>query len=98
MVKRIVWSANALSDRIQILDYWYQRIENKNYSRKLDKTLKAVIKQLAHFPEMGRKLDDRNERFLIKDAYQIVYLIAENEIYIVHIWDSRRNPDDLKFE
>ncbi|MFA6403443.1 MAG: type II toxin-antitoxin system RelE/ParE family toxin [Salinivirgaceae bacterium] len=98
MVKRIVWSANALSDRIQILDFWYQRIGNKNYSRKLDNTLKAVIKHLAHFPEMGRKLDNRNERILVKDAYQIFYSIAENEIHIVHIWDSRRNPDDLKFE
>ena len=95
MVKRIVWSANALSDRIEILDYWYQRIGNKQYSKKLDKTLKEAIKHLAYFPEIGRKLNDRDERFLVKDAYQIFYTIDTIEIHIVHIWDSRRNPEDL---
>jgi plasmid stabilization system protein ParE len=62
MVKRIIWSANALSDRIQILDYWYQRIGNKNYSRKLDNSLKDLLRHLTRFPEMGRKLYNRNER------------------------------------
>jgi len=75
MVKRIIWSANALSDRIAILDYWYQRIGNKNYSRKLDASLKNLIKLLLKFPEMGRKLENRNERFHVKDAYQIFYTV-----------------------
>jgi toxin YoeB len=97
MVKRIVWSANALSDRIEILDYWYQRIGNKQYSKKLDKSLKEAIKHLAYFPEIGRQVDNRKERFLVKDAYQIFYTIESTEIHIVHIWDSRRNPNALNF-
>jgi plasmid stabilization system protein ParE len=77
MVKRIIWSANALADRIYILDYWFQEIGNKSYSRKLDSSLQEVIKRLSYFPEMGRKLDQRNERFLVKDAYQIIYSIVK---------------------
>ncbi len=96
MAKRIIWSANALADRIYILNYWFQKIGNKNYSRKLDSSLQEVIKHLSYFPEMGRKLDQRSERFLVKDAYQIIYTIVKNEIHILHIWDCRRNPDDLK--
>lgn len=47
---------------------------------------------------MGRKLEHREELFLVKDAYQIFYSIVENDIHIVHIWDGRRNPDDLIFK
>ena len=95
MAKRIIWSANALSDRIQILNYWYQRSGSKEYSRKLDRSLKDVIKHLAHFPQMGRAVEGRNERFVVKDAYQIFYSINGSDINILHLWDSRRNPDDL---
>ncbi len=96
MVKRIKWSTHALADRISILDYWYQRIGNKNYSRKLDLALKEIIKKLSEYPQLGRRLDNRSERFFVKDSYQIFYMETTDSIEILHIWDSRRNPEDLK--
>jgi plasmid stabilization system protein ParE len=84
-----------LADRIQILDYWFQRIGNKIYSRRLDRELQETIKHLSKFPQIGRQIDNRNERFLVRDYYQIFYLLSDKDIYILHIWDSRRNPDDL---
>ena len=97
MVKRIVWSTHAVADRISILDYWYQRIGNKKYSRSLDGSLKEIIKKLADYPKLGRQLDNREERFFVKDSYQIFYIETADNIEILHIWDSRRNADDLKF-
>jgi len=94
MVKRIIWSPNALADRIQILDYWFQRIGNKIYCRRLDHELKETIKHISRFPQIGRQIDQREERFLVKDHYQIFYTISDNEIHILHIWDSRRDPND----
>lgn len=96
MAKRIKYSAYAIADRVAILDYWYQRIGNKNYSRKLDSALKEIIKKLSEYPQLGRQLDNREERFFIKDSYQIFYIETIDSIEIVHIWDSRRNPEDLK--
>lgn len=96
MVKRIIWSQNALADRILILDYWFQRIGNKTYSRRLDRELKESIKHLSMFPKIGRQLDYREERFLVKDYYQVFYIESDQEIYILHIWDSRRNPEDFQ--
>ena len=96
MAKTIKWSPHAIADRISILDYWFYRIGNKNYSNKLDKSLKEVIKLLAEYPQLGRKLDHREERFFVKDHYQIFYIETTDSIEIIHIWDSRRNPDDLK--
>jgi len=95
MAKKIRWSKNAVADRIQILDYWNKRIGNKKYSTRLDKELRTIIKMLSKFPETGRKLDDREERFFVKNCYQIFYSISNSTIDILHIWDSRRNPDDL---
>ncbi|NBV14666.1 MAG: type II toxin-antitoxin system RelE/ParE family toxin [Sphingobacteriia bacterium] len=95
MAKRIKWSTHVVADRISILDYWYQRIGDKKYSKKLDQSLKEIIKKLADFPKLGRQLDKREERFFVKDSYQIFYIETKDSIELLHIWDSRRNPDDL---
>jgi len=68
MAKRIKWSTHAIADSISILDYWYQRIGDKKYSRKLDQSLKGVIKKLSVFPQLGRQLNNREERFFVKDS------------------------------
>lgn len=96
MAKRVIWSYHALADRISILDYWYQRIGDKRYSRKLDKLIKDVIKKIACYPKLGRQLNEREERFFVMDNYQIFYIETDDTIEIIHIWDSRRNPEDLK--
>ena len=98
MAKRIVWSKNALIDRLQILDYWYKRIGTKTYSKKLDREIKKLIRNLGLFPEMGRKLNNTHIRFLVKDHYLIFYIVENDEIRILHLWDSRRNPEDLIIE
>ena len=98
MAKRIVWSKNALIDRLRILDYWYKRIGTKTYSRKLDREIKKLISNLPIFPEMGRKLNNTHIRYLVKDHYLIFYTIKKDEIRILHLWDSRRNPEDLVIE
>jgi plasmid stabilization system protein ParE len=95
MAKRVIWSREAVADRIQILDYWYQRLGSQEYSRKLDSRFKEVILLLSHFPFLGRKLENRDERFFIKDHYQIFYLDEEETIKILHIWDTRRDPQEF---
>ncbi len=98
MVGRIIWSKNALKDKVQILDYWHKRIGTKTYSKKLNKQLRYAVKGLKNFPEMGRQLENTDLRFLVKEYYQIFYKYSKNEIRILHIWDSRRNPEDLIIE
>lgn len=97
MVKRIVWSRNALQDKLQILDYWYKRIGTKRYSKKLDKALNQSVSYLLEYPNIGRKLENSELRFIVKESYQIFYKVQGDDVRILHIWDSRRNPEDLKF-
>jgi len=96
MAKRIIWSPHAVADRISILDYWHQRIGNKTYSRKLDNSLKEIIQKIAYYPKIGRQLTGRKERFFVMDSYQIFYTETNSAIEILHIWDSRQNPENLK--
>ena len=97
MAKKIKWSPEAVADRIQILDYWFERTGNKRYSRKLDKAFREVVTMLSRLPEIGRKVENREERYFVKGNYLIFYQIRDDSIEILHIWDGRRNPDDLKF-
>ena len=39
MAKKVIWSSHSIADRITILDYWYKKIGNKNYSKLLDNLL-----------------------------------------------------------
>lgn len=98
MVKRIIWSPQAVADRLSVLDYWHQRIGNKNYSIKLDKSLKHIVKMLVQYPSMGRQLKNVEERYFVKDNYMIFYTDNLKSIEILHIWDTRRNPDELIFD
>ncbi len=95
MVKRIIWSKNALIDKIIILEYWHERLGTKTYSKQLDKKFRITIKRLKHFPKMGKIVNGTDIRFLVIDNYQIFYKYTNSEIRILHLWDSRRNPDDL---
>lgn len=95
MAKRITWSDNAIADRLQILTYWFEVLGHKNYSRKLDNDFRNVIKLIARYPEIGRKSEFGDMRYFIKDCYIIYYKDNAKTIDILHIWDSRRNPENL---
>lgn len=98
MVKGLVWSKRSLEDKNQIFNYWNKHTGNKEYSRKLEKMFSSSAQTLIDFPFRGRKVSKSNIRFIVKGDYKIFYkLIPDRKlVLIVHIWDSRRDPDDLQ--
>jgi plasmid stabilization system protein ParE len=98
MARRVVWSKLAFSDKLQILDYWFKRLGSKSYPRKLDIEFRHSIKHLSKHPLLGKKLANTDVRYIVKDYYLIFYKIYPEEIRILHLWDSRRNPNDLLIE
>lgn len=95
MAKQIIWAREAVADRIQILDYWFDRLGSKDYPIKLDNIFRETVQLLANFSNLGRELEGREERCIVKDYYQIFYLEDEHSVTILHIWDTRRNPEDF---
>lgn len=98
MAARIVWSRNALEDKIRILHYWNERTGSNTYSKRLNKSLSDAVNLLKGFPNLGRNMPGSDTQFAVKDYYQIFYKYANDEIRILHIWDSRRNPDCLEIK
>jgi hypothetical protein len=72
---------------------------NKNksveYPVKLEEELFQITQLLKVFDDLGKSIPGSNNRFIIKDHFQIIYTINEEYIEILHIWDTRQNPENL---
>ena len=100
MVKRLIWSEKARNDRKEILEYWIESTGSPKYSIQLRNEFKTIVKLLLNFPELGIKLNNYDARVFIKGDYKIFYdlknINEELSIEILHIWDTRRNPEELE--
>ena len=94
--KQVRWTQKAISDKIQILDYWIERNDTKTYSEKLNLLLDSVLNKTAKYPESGKKTNYKNIRAKIASHYLIFYRIQKDYIEVVRIWDSRRYSKSLK--
>jgi toxin YoeB len=95
MVRRVVWVPLAIDDKFQILRYWDNRNKSKTYSRKLNKFLANAANLVGKYPFMGKKTDVPNIRVKIAKDYFIVYEILKDKIFILRIWDTRREHEKL---
>ncbi len=97
MDRRIVWVFQAQKDRIQILAYWINRNKSKSFSRKLDKVFRESLEIIGKYPFIGKPTDKPTIRIKIVADYFLIYEITDNEIIVLRIWDSRRNPGSLEY-
>lgn len=98
MVRRIIWSERAILERREILLYWIKRNKSKSYSIKLNKLINEEIKILAKSPFIGRETDEVNVRIKVIRDYLLFYEIRNDELHILTLWDSRRNPGSFQFK
>ena len=96
MVKRkIIWSPRAKSDLFNILDFYFKRNGTKTYSAKLNTSIRAAIRLLEGYPELGINVDVKDLRNLIHGDFYVFYEIKEKTIEIVMIWHSSQDPEKL---
>jgi len=99
MAKRsIEWSKNAKKELFEILDFYYKRNGNKNYSKRLNRNIQITVKQLRKFPRLGMKTSDKNIRVIFEGDFSIFYEPLSEQIIIHSIWDNQRNPEDSEFK
>jgi plasmid stabilization system protein ParE len=96
--RRIIWSARAKRDLINILNFYYKRNGTKTFSRKLNAIFRNSIRLLEKHPEIGIRTDVKNIRNLIVSDFGIFYEIKPKTIEIITIWDSRQNPVKLEIK
>jgi plasmid stabilization system protein ParE len=83
MVKQVVWSPRAQSERKSVLKYWLNRNKSKTYSLKLNLLIKEGISLILSNQEIGRKTDVPNVRIKIVRDYLIFYEVQNETIYIL---------------
>ncbi len=96
MAGRVVWTVQAQQDRIQILSYWKERNKSKKYSVKLDGLFRKSIRLISKYPLIGKPTNTPGVRLKVIRDYLIVYEIKKDVVVILRIWNSRRNPKELK--
>ena len=97
MVRRIVWSRRAQSDRKKIFAYWNERNKSNTFSKKLNSLFKEAISIISEYPELGRATNNNTIRIKIVRDYLIFYDIdGKDQLHVLIIWDSRRDPETLE--
>ena len=97
MVMRVIWDDDASEKLVNALEYgrdtFGERMMKKFYARILD-----YEKLLQSNPRMGKKeplLEKEPEGYrsiVVHQNYKLVYYIEDENIYIVDLWDTRREP------
>lgn len=54
MAKEIIWSPEAVEDRVSILAYWNMRNSSKNYSIRLDNEFLKIAELISRNPKIGK--------------------------------------------
>ena len=98
MVKRITWTLKAQQDRKEILRYWQVHNQSNIYSKKLNQLIKKALTLIAVHPHIGRRTNIETVRVKLVRDYLIFYEEAGEEIFILSIWDNRRNPDEISYQ
>ncbi len=95
MARKVIWSFRAQHDRKQIFKYWNKRNHSNTYSKKLNSLLIEAVDLILKFPSIGKLTNDQSARIKVVDNYLIIYEEINDLIFILTIWDSRQNPNEL---
>lgn len=96
---RIVWARTAERDLLQIIEY-IALDSPKNAGNILNK-IKKKTSELEEFPQRGRVVPELqsfgiNQYYeIIVSPWRIIYRITQDEVYVLSVFDSRRNVEDI---
>lgn len=99
MSKQIIWSPSSENDFAEILAYLKRRWNNKiafQFISKTDLLLNQIAKNPTQFPCIHKKLKIR--KCVISKQNALYYQLTTHDIQILRIYDTRQNPQNLKFD
>ena len=96
MARKITWSANAKNDRTEILKSWLARNKSNTYSKKLNLLFRQAVNLISKNPGIGHLTIKENIKVKLVRDYLIVYELTIDTVYILSIFDGRRNPEEFQ--
>ena len=98
----VVWAKNAANDLEAIVSYISET--NLNEAFEIYSEIKDAASELNHFPTRGRFVPELEKygikiyREIIVKVWRILFRIEKNTVYIITVFDSRRNFEDILLE
>ncbi len=98
-VYKVQWTSNAKEDLLNIVDYIKQ--DSVESARKVYKLIKDKAHSSNFFPFRGRVVPELQKqgitiyRELIENPWRIMYKVESETVYIMAIFDSRQNVEEL---
>ena len=97
MAKKIEWTQTAIQDWFKIYQFWIKKNKNSLFSEKLEGLFKEAANLISEFPEIGTQTDFPNLRVKVIKNYKLFYMNTNSIIFIIRVWDTRQNPENLEF-
>ena len=94
MVRKIIWTKNAAEDFRNIVEYlhndWSERI-----AINFIETFYANIELIDKLPQIGISVEkyENVRRILITKHNVLYYIVSEEEIVLLDLFDTRQNPE-----
>jgi len=92
---KVFWTETAVKQRNQIFEYWNNRNQSNEYSKKLRIEINNNIQTLKKYPKTGKKTDYESIRSFVMGHFCLLYQFDTVQIIIVAFWDSRQDPEKL---
>lgn len=96
MAERVIWTTRAQNDRREILEFWIEYNKSTSFSRKLNSLFQEATQLIKAHPKIGQLTDIENVRVKVVRDYLMFYEFLNDDIYILTIWDSRKDPDSFE--
>lgn len=97
MAKReIVWSDLAKLELENVLEFYFTRNGNANYSLQILDELEDLTITLSQSNFIGRLCKNKFTRVIPMKDYLLFYEIGKNQIEIISFWDNRQNQEKRK--
>ncbi|MCB0508493.1 MAG: type II toxin-antitoxin system RelE/ParE family toxin [Chitinophagales bacterium] len=96
MGRIVIWSAPAQKDIKEITTYWNIRNKSNTYSHKLRSIIRDKLDIIKIFPFIGIQTDHQDARCFIISDYKLFYVIKDETIIVLRLWDTRQNPEKFK--
>ena len=96
---QVRWTSNAKSDLLKIVGYIKE--DNADAAKNVYERLREKARSIKHFPLRGRVVPELLKegitlyREIVARPYRIMYKIENDTVYIMAIFDSRQNVEEI---
>lgn len=96
--KEIVWSNLAEIQFQTVLEFYWERNGNSNYSLKLLHEVEDILETITNAALIGRLTSNKFTRVIPMKSYLIFYEVNFDRIEIVSFWDNRQDLENRKIK